>query len=87
MSLTFKIQWLFLCVVPLLILSFNTHLSKGSDDTNTIYAGQFLSGNQTITSQSGVFELGFFTPGNSQNYYIGIWYKKLPNITVVLVAN
>ncbi|XP_008245612.1 PREDICTED: G-type lectin S-receptor-like serine/threonine-protein kinase At2g19130 [Prunus mume] len=50
-------------------------------------AGQSLSGNQTITSPSGIFELGFFTPGNSQNYYIGIWYKKLPPKTVVWVAN
>ncbi|CAL5406529.1 unnamed protein product [Camellia sinensis] len=87
MSPICKIQWLFLCVVPLFILSFNTHYSKGSDGTNTIYAGQSLSGNQTITSKGGSFELGVFTPGNSQNYYIGIWYKKLPIKTVVWVAN
>ncbi|KAK6151754.1 hypothetical protein DH2020_014389 [Rehmannia glutinosa] len=44
--------------------------------------------NQTISSQNGTFELAFFTPGNSQNYYIGIWYKiSLPNRTVVWVAN
>ncbi|GMP67247.1 hypothetical protein CsSME_00027302 [Camellia sinensis var. sinensis] len=85
MSPICKIQWLFLCVVPLFVLSFNTHFSKGSDGTNTIYAGQSLSGNQTI--QGGSFELGFFTPGNSQNYYIGIWYKKLSIKTVVWVAN
>ncbi|CAL5406551.1 unnamed protein product [Camellia sinensis] len=58
-----------------------------SDGTNTIHAGQPLSGNQTVTSQGGSFELGFFTPGNSQNYYIGLWYKKLPIKTVVWVAN
>lgn len=47
------------------------------------------SGNQTIISKGGVFELGFFTPGNSHNYYIGIWHKGLPipNKTVVWVAN
>ena len=84
MSLKYKNQWLFLFVVLLFILSFNTHLSKASD---TIYSGQSISGNQTITSQDGVFELGFFTPGKSQNYYIGIWYKKFPNKTVVWVAN
>ncbi|CAL2249472.1 unnamed protein product [Prunus armeniaca] len=55
--------------------------------SHVISAGQSLSGNQTITSPSGIFELGFFTPGNSQNYYIGIWYKKLPPKTVVWVAN
>lgn len=62
------------------------NLSTGSD---TIFPGEFLSGNQTIISKGGVFELGFFTPGKSQNYYIGIWYKGLPipNKTVVWVAN
>ncbi|KAH0985073.1 hypothetical protein GBA52_012250 [Prunus armeniaca] len=55
--------------------------------SHVISAGQSLSGNQTITSPSGIFELGFFTPGSSQNYYIGIWYKKLPPKTVVWVAN
>ncbi|KAM3697589.1 hypothetical protein ACB098_06G124700 [Castanea mollissima] len=45
------------------------NLSNGSD---TIFAGESLSGNQTIISKGGVFELGFFTPGNSHNYYIGI---------------
>ncbi|PSS05714.1 G-type lectin S-receptor-like serine/threonine-protein kinase [Actinidia chinensis var. chinensis] len=84
MSLKCKSQRLFLFVVLLFIISFNTHLSKAS---NTIYSGQSLSGNQTITSQDGVFELGFFTPGKSQNYYIGIWYKNLPNKTVVWVAS
>uniref|UniRef100_A0A2N9ER54 Receptor-like serine/threonine-protein kinase n=1 Tax=Fagus sylvatica TaxID=28930 RepID=A0A2N9ER54_FAGSY len=56
----------------------------GSD---TIFPGQSLSGNHTITSPGGIFQLGFFTPGNSLNYYIGIWYKKLPIQTVVWVAN
>ncbi|XP_077243356.1 G-type lectin S-receptor-like serine/threonine-protein kinase At2g19130 isoform X2 [Tasmannia lanceolata] len=48
---------------------------------------QSLSGSQTITSQGGNFELGFFTPGTSRNYYIGIWYKKISEQTVVWVAN
>lgn len=55
--------------------------------TDNISSSQPLSGNQTIISQEGNFELGFFTPGNSSNYYIGIWYKKIPGQTVVWVAN
>ncbi|GLT67281.1 hypothetical protein SLA2020_396020 [Shorea laevis] len=66
------------------VLSFEPHLSMG---TNAIVPSQFLSGNKTISSQNGRFELGFFTPGNSNNYYIGIWYKKIPVQTVVWVAN
>ncbi|KAL6330580.1 hypothetical protein AAG906_040511 [Vitis piasezkii] len=31
--------------------------------TDTIFPGQILSGNQTIRSDGGTFELGFFTPG------------------------
>ncbi|XP_009336215.2 G-type lectin S-receptor-like serine/threonine-protein kinase At2g19130 [Pyrus x bretschneideri] len=55
--------------------------------SNMISQGQSISGNQTITSSPrGIFELGFFTPGNSHNYYIGIWYKQLQE-TVVWVAN
>ncbi|XP_078181856.1 G-type lectin S-receptor-like serine/threonine-protein kinase At2g19130 [Carex rostrata] len=49
-----------------------------------------LSGNKTISSQDGKFELGFFHLGNksiSPNYYLGIWYKKVPQLTPVWIAN
>nr|DAD23113.1 TPA_asm: hypothetical protein HUJ06_024576 [Nelumbo nucifera] len=52
-----------------------------------IIPGQSLTGNQTIISKGGIFELGFFTPGKSRNYYIGVWYKQIPSQTVVWVAN
>ncbi|XP_052178980.1 G-type lectin S-receptor-like serine/threonine-protein kinase At2g19130 [Diospyros lotus] len=85
MSPTSNHQWLFLSIRILLVVSFGAHFSEGVD---TIYAGQSLSGTQTITSRGGVFELGFFTPGNSRNYYIGIWYMRpRPSKTVVWVAN
>uniref|UniRef100_A0A5B6YNQ8 Receptor-like serine/threonine-protein kinase n=2 Tax=Davidia involucrata TaxID=16924 RepID=A0A5B6YNQ8_DAVIN len=85
MSLKSKKPWFFLFDLLLFILSFKIHLTIGAD---TISSGQSVSGNQTITSQGGVFELGFFNPpGNSQNYYIGIWYKRFPIKTTVWVAN
>ncbi|GMP52749.1 hypothetical protein CsSME_00018451 [Camellia sinensis var. sinensis] len=46
-----------------------------------------LKGSQTIVSIGGSFEMGFFSPGNSQNQYLGIWYKKISSRTVVWVAN
>ncbi|KAK9156017.1 hypothetical protein Sjap_003497 [Stephania japonica] len=51
--------------------------------------GQSISENQTIVSQNGNFELGFFAPGSSRKYYIGIWYKKasIQNRVVVWIAN
>ncbi|XP_035842070.1 G-type lectin S-receptor-like serine/threonine-protein kinase At2g19130 [Helianthus annuus] len=73
-------------ILLLLCFSLIISFSSGAD---TIYANQFLSGNQTIISKDGNFELGFFKAGNSSNYYIGIWYKKVPfnPPTVVWVAN
>lgn len=85
-SSTSKKPWLFHIVLLFFMSVTSGNLSTGSD---TIFPGESLSGNQTIISKGGVFELGFFTPGNSLNYYIGIWYKGLPipNKTVVWVAN
>ncbi|KAK9007991.1 hypothetical protein V6N11_074898 [Hibiscus sabdariffa] len=54
---------------------------------DTISTNQSLSGNQTIVSAGGVFRLGFFRPGNSSNYYIGMWFNKVPQLTTVWVAN
>lgn len=48
-----------------------------------------MSGNQTLVSHAGKFEMGFFRLGKSPNYYIGIWYNKI-KITlesIVWVAN
>ncbi|BFG26235.1 hypothetical protein CerSpe_125090 [Prunus speciosa] len=71
---------LFLC------LHLKTHVCLAAD---TIAANQSLSGDQTIVSAGKVFELGFFKPGNSSNYYIGMWYSKqlVTSETIVWVAN
>ncbi|KAI3675485.1 hypothetical protein L1987_85075 [Smallanthus sonchifolius] len=52
-----------------------------------ISANQTLRYNDTIVSSQETFELGFFSPGNSKNHYVGIWYKKISKGTVVWVAN
>ncbi|PON85819.1 LOW QUALITY PROTEIN: Tyrosine-protein kinase [Trema orientale] len=46
-----------------------------------------LSQGQTLVSSNQIFELGFFTPNNSANQYVGIWYKGISPRTVVWVAN
>ncbi|KAL6003309.1 hypothetical protein ACLOJK_023532 [Asimina triloba] len=46
--------------------------------TDTLSLGQSLSGVQTLISQGGRFELGFFSAGQSRKYYIGIWFKEVP---------
>ncbi|KAK7262700.1 hypothetical protein RJT34_30276 [Clitoria ternatea] len=55
--------------------------------TDTITQSESLSNNTTLVSNDGSFELGFFSPGDSTNSYIGIWYKNILQKTVVWVAN
>ncbi|KAF8093551.1 hypothetical protein N665_0383s0176 [Sinapis alba] len=60
-----------------------THVSSA----DTISADFTLSGDQTIFSSGGTFKLGFFQPGTSSNFYIGMWYQQLSVQTIVWVAN
>ncbi|CAL5336290.1 unnamed protein product [Camellia sinensis] len=55
--------------------------------TDTITANQTIGVTDTIVSSQKNFELGFFTPGNSNNFYLAIWYKKISTGTIVWVAN
>ena len=62
-------------------LSFAAHI-------DTITPSQSLKdiNKTTLVSSSQIFELGFFSPGKSENRYVGIWYKRTPDV-VVWVAN
>ncbi|MED6111489.1 hypothetical protein PIB30_052721 [Stylosanthes scabra] len=62
-------------------------ISKTIAANNTITHSQSLTQNQTLLSINTTFKLGFFTPNNSRNIYLGIWYNNLPLQTVVWVAN
>ncbi|CAL9135890.1 unnamed protein product [Musa textilis] len=57
------------------------------DKGDTLTSSTPLSDNQTLTSAGGIFELGFFSPGNSSEWYLGIWYKEIPDQPIVWVAN
>ncbi|KAF9681509.1 hypothetical protein SADUNF_Sadunf05G0008800 [Salix dunnii] len=54
---------------------------------DTISVGQSLSVSQTLVSQNGIFELGFFPRGTLGNIYLGIWYRNFAEKTIVWVAN
>ncbi|XP_019183340.1 PREDICTED: G-type lectin S-receptor-like serine/threonine-protein kinase At4g27290 [Ipomoea nil] len=56
---------------------------------DTITPDQALVDGETVVSPAGVYELGFFTPGSTPENlrYLGIWYKKISQGTVVWVAN
>ncbi|MFS7984385.1 putative non-specific serine/threonine protein kinase [Helianthus anomalus] len=58
-----------------------------STELRTISDSSFLTDGDTLVSAGGIFELGFFKPGISENRYLGIWYKNISVRTVVWVAN
>ncbi|KAF8023943.1 hypothetical protein BT93_F1216 [Corymbia citriodora subsp. variegata] len=57
-----------------------------SNTGDTLSLGQSIIDGETLVSSGQSFKLGFFSPGNSRNRYLGIWYKITPQ-TVVRVAN
>ncbi|KAK1405398.1 Receptor-like serine/threonine-protein kinase [Heracleum sosnowskyi] len=73
-------------ILHIYILCFfiSTCTTFGAD---TISANQSISGNQTIVSSGENFRLGFFKPGKSSKYYVGIWYNKVSTQTVAWIAN
>ncbi|EXC10167.1 G-type lectin S-receptor-like serine/threonine-protein kinase [Morus notabilis] len=72
----------FVIAVMFLLLSHTV-----SDAIDSVDSSQSIRDGTTLVSKQGSFEFGFFTPGNSNNRYVGIWYKKISVQTVVWVAN
>ena len=54
---------------------------------DTITPDQPIKDGQTLVSNRKTFALGFFSPGNSNRHYVGIWYYQITEQTVVWVAN
>ena len=54
---------------------------------DTITSSQSIKDPGNIVSNGNAFKLGFFSPVNSTNRYIGIWYGNISVCTVVWVAN
>ncbi|KAJ6978907.1 hypothetical protein NC653_027171 [Populus alba x Populus x berolinensis] len=54
---------------------------------DTISSSQFIRDPETIVSAGKKFELGFFSPVNSTNRYVAIWYSNISITTPVWVAN
>ncbi|KAJ6828236.1 uncharacterized protein M6B38_364155 [Iris pallida] len=66
----------------LLLFLFICHNSRISVAVDFISRNQTISGDQTIISEGGKFELGFYSQGN----FIAVWYKNTDG-TPVWVAN
>ncbi|GMY31158.1 G-type lectin S-receptor-like serine/threonine-protein kinase At1g11330 isoform X1 [Fagus crenata] len=54
---------------------------------DTITSSLLIKDQDYIISNGSAFKLGFFTPVNSTNRYLGIWYNKMSVFTVIWVAN
>ncbi|KAH9289955.1 hypothetical protein KI387_034072 [Taxus chinensis] len=74
----FPFQCLFFLIVTILVLR------VGGGDILPL--GFSLTGNQTLISKNGTFELGFCKPNGTNNWYIGIWYAQVAE-AIVWVAN
>ena len=64
-------------------------LNLGVVAVDTLRSSQFIKDKDSdyMISNGSVFKLGFFSPVNSTNRYLGIWYNNISAFTVVWVAN
>lgn len=72
-----------------LLVTINSILITHAIDTIDTSHSLRHSSDDTLVSSGGRFELGFFSPGESESkkWYVGIWYKSIRPKTVVWVAN
>ncbi|KAL9392655.1 hypothetical protein Peur_016575 [Populus x canadensis] len=54
---------------------------------DTITSTQFLKDPEAIVSNGSIYTLGFFSPVNSTDRYVGIWFNEVPVVTAIWVAN
>ncbi|KAK4347062.1 hypothetical protein RND71_033401 [Anisodus tanguticus] len=82
--MVFRQAWKIFLIYLLSYCIIQSYYCNASD---TILQSQNLLVGEALTSASQVFELGFFTPANSDKRYLGIWFKNIPPLKVVWVAN
>ncbi|XP_074269983.1 G-type lectin S-receptor-like serine/threonine-protein kinase B120 [Silene latifolia] len=68
-------------IIKLLSLALISHAN------DNITQGFVLNDGETLISNNGVFEFGFFSPQNSSLRYVGIWYSNISIDSIVWVAN
>jgi len=69
----------------LFFLSTLCMIKIGRASMYTITSSDFIKDSKTIRSNDDAFKLGFFSPVNTTNRYVGIWYLNQSNI--IWVAN
>uniref|UniRef100_A0A2C9VP96 Receptor-like serine/threonine-protein kinase n=1 Tax=Manihot esculenta TaxID=3983 RepID=A0A2C9VP96_MANES len=71
-------------LLPFLLMIIHFAVSASMD---TIAINQTIEDGGFLISEGNNFVLGFFSPGNPKYRYLGIWYYKVREQTVVWVAN
>ncbi|KAJ6846872.1 receptor-like serine/threonine-protein kinase SD1-8 [Iris pallida] len=71
----------------LVILLTMTSLVSPSTAREMLTPDRPLADDETLVSSGSTFALGFFTPTNSTNRYLGMWFNKAPDRRIVWVAN
>ncbi|XP_023752654.1 G-type lectin S-receptor-like serine/threonine-protein kinase At4g27290 isoform X1 [Lactuca sativa] len=74
-------------IIELFLSCFVIFYLHKSYAVDTMTVAESLTDGDTLTSAGGIFKMGFFSPGNSTNRYVGIWYTNASVLTVVWVAN
>uniref|UniRef100_A0A6N2MFR0 Bulb-type lectin domain-containing protein n=1 Tax=Salix viminalis TaxID=40686 RepID=A0A6N2MFR0_SALVM len=64
----------FTSITMLLVNIFLLFLSVASAVQGNITSNGSIKDGETLVSEGRTFELGFFSPGNSMNRFLGIWY-------------
>ena len=79
--------YLLLLLLLLQIIKPGDGLHAASQDI--LLLGASLTGNQTRISKGGIFKFGFFNLNNNniKDWYLGIWYAKASQQTILWVAN
>ena len=90
-SINLFITMLYLHISMVLLLSLHIPAAN-SAMTDTISSGQALSISDTLVSKNGRYAFGFFEVGNNSsqntsNWYLGIWFNRVPKFTQAWVAN
>ncbi|KAK7312948.1 hypothetical protein VNO77_37221 [Canavalia gladiata] len=60
---------------------------KTCTSLDSLAVNESIRDGESLVSEDGTFEVGFFSPGNSTGRYLGVWYRNLYPLTVVWVAN
>ncbi|XP_035547505.1 G-type lectin S-receptor-like serine/threonine-protein kinase RKS1 isoform X2 [Juglans regia] len=74
-------------MLKILILVFLSFFLFCSSAIETLTQNQSIKDGQTLLSKEKNFSIGFFSPTNSSYRYLGIWFTKVIEQTVVWVAN